>query len=150
MVSADDALHRGLTTPQSLVEALAAIRNWPLSHRARTVVDLWCGRRESVGESRCGIDLALAGISVASQVVVRDGSGAFVARVDFLVEGTNVIVEFDGKVKFASGDPEVLWAEKRREDRLRRLGYVVVRITWADLERPGAVAAKVRSALIAA
>ncbi len=71
-------------------------------------------------------------------------------RVDFLVTGTNVIVEFDGKVKYASGDGDVLWKEKRREDRLRRLGYVVVRLTWADLERPGAVAAAVRRALRAA
>lgn len=77
-------------------------------------------------------------------------TGAFVARVDFLVAGTRVVVEFDGKSKYADGDPAVLWAEKRREDRLRRLGYVVVRITWADLETPGAVAARVRTALAAA
>jgi len=44
----------------------------------------------------------------------------------------------------------VLWKEKRREDRLRRLGYVVVRLTWADLERPGGVAAAVRRAIKAA
>ena len=42
---------------------------------------------------------------------------------------------------------------RRPLDRIRqdgRLGYVVVRVTWADLERPGAVAAKVRAALRAA
>lgn len=150
VVSADNALRHGLTTTKTLTEALAGIKNWPLSHRGHTVVDLARGKRESVGESRCGVDLALAGIAVGPQVVVRDAFGNFVARVDFLVSESKVIVEFDGKVKFASGDPEVLWAEKRREDQLRRLGYVVVRITWADLERPGAVAAKVRSALRAA
>lgn len=150
VVSADDALHRGLTTVDTLTQALTEFTNWPGSHRGHTVVDLACARRESVGESRCGVDLALAGIPVVPQVEVRDAFGNFVARVDFLVAGTKVVVEFDGKVKFASGDPEVLWAEKRREDRLRRLGYIVVRITWADLERPGAVAAKVRSALKAA
>lgn len=150
VVSADNALHRGLTTVESLTEALEGFKNWPDSHRGHTVVDLACAKRESVGESRCGVDLALAGIPVIAQVEVRDAFGNFVARVDFLVADSKVIIEFDGKVKFASGDPEVLWAEKRREDRLRRLGYVVVRITWADLERPGAVAAKVRSALKAA
>ena len=50
-------------------------------------------------------------------------------------------------MKYAAGDPKVLWDEKRREDRLRRLGYLVVRVTWAQLERPGAVAAAVRAAL---
>ena len=108
------------------------------------------GRRESVGESRCGVALAMAGIVATPQVTITDAHGGFVARVDFLVEGTRVVVEFDGKVKYAAGDPTVLWDEKRREDRLRRLGYVVVRITWAHLERPGAVAAAVRSALHAA
>ncbi len=87
---------------------------------------------------------------VTPQVVISDRDGSFVARVDFLVDGTAVVVEFDGKVRYAAGDPGVLWQEKRREDRLRRLGYVVVRITWADLETPGAVAAKVRAALRAA
>ena len=104
------------------------------------------GRRESVGESRCGVALAMAGIAVTPQVTITDASGSFVARVDFLVDGTMVVVEFDGKVKYATGDPEVLWHEKRREDRLRALGYVVVRVTWAQLERPGAVAAAVRAA----
>ena len=33
--------------------------------------------------------------------------------------------------------------EKKREDRLRRLGVMVIRWTWADLER-GTVAASVR------
>jgi very-short-patch-repair endonuclease len=84
---------------------------------------------------------------VTPQVPIVDERGDFVARVDFLVNGTKVVVEFDGKVKYAAGDPKVLWLEKRREDRLRRLGYVVVRITWAQLERPGAVAAAVRAAL---
>ena len=105
------------------------------------------GRRESVGESRCGVALAMAGIDVTPQVAIRDEHGDVVARVDFLVDGTKVVIEFDGKVKYAAGDPTVLWHEKRREDRLSRLGYVVVRITWAQLERPGAVAAAVRAGL---
>jgi len=41
---------------------------------------------------------------------------------------------------------EVLWQEKRREDRLRALGLEVVRIVWADLYRPEALAARVRQA----
>ena len=97
-----------------------------------------------------GVAMAMAGIRAVPQVEVRDARGVVVARVDWLVEGTRVVVEFDGKVKFADGDPARLWAEKKREDRLRALGYTVVRITWADLERPGAVAAKIRAGLHAA
>ncbi len=150
VVSADAALHRGLLTVEELADAADAVSSWRHGSRAAAMTRHADGRRESVGESRCGISVALAGIAVVPQVEIHEPGGALVGRVDFLVEGTNVIIEFDGRVKYDSGDPGVLWAEKRREDRLRRLGYVVVRITWADLERPGAVAAKVRAALRAA
>ncbi len=150
VVSADAALHAGVVTEDDLDRAVETVRCWRNGSRAvamRTFVD---GRRESVGESRCGVALALAGIGATPQVEIHEPDGTLVGRVDFLVDGTKVVVEFDGRLKYDSGDPGVLWAEKRREDRLRRLGYVVVRITWADLERPGVVAARVRSALAAA
>ena len=150
VVSADAALRQGLVSDGELAEAVKAVATWPRGSRAASMLRLVDGRRESVGESRCGVALAMAGIEATPQVTLRDVRGDVVARVDFRVEGTNVIVEFDGKVKYAAGDPRVLWDEKRREDRLRRLGYVVVRVTWADLERPGGVAAVVRSALRAA
>jgi very-short-patch-repair endonuclease len=55
--------------------------------------------------------------------------------------------EFDGRVKYASGDPNVLYDEKRREDRLRDIGFEVVRFNWTDVwNRPDMVAAKVRQA----
>ncbi len=129
---------------------MKAVATWPHASRAASMLRLVDGRRESVGESRCGVALAMAGIEATPQVTIRHLNGDVVARVDFLVDGTKVVIEFDGKVKYAAGDPKVLWEEKRREDRLRRLGYVVVRITWADLERPGGVAAVVRSVLRAA
>jgi very-short-patch-repair endonuclease len=71
-----------------------------------------------------------------------------VARVDFLV-GDRVVVEFDGRVKYGmDGRPEeALWAEKQREDRLRELGLVVVRIVWADLQRPEVIVQRVLAAL---
>ena len=150
VVSADSALRGGKVTLDEVGAAVALVANWPDAHKARSMAALACGLRESAGESRGGIALELAGIPVTPQVEIRDSFGNFVARVDFLVEGAKVVVEFDGKVKFQAGDPEVLWAEKKREDRLRRLGYTVVRIIWADLETPGAVAAKVSAAVRAA
>ncbi|NHA66674.1 type IV toxin-antitoxin system AbiEi family antitoxin domain-containing protein [Phycicoccus flavus] len=150
VVAMDAALRSGQVTREDLDQMVAAVQTWPHATRAVAAVRHCDGRRESVGESRCALDLAVAGIVATPQVDVRDDDGELVGRVDFLVEGTHVIVEFDGKVKYGSGDPAVLWAEKRREDRLRRLGYVVVRVTWADLEHPGRVAARVRAAIVAA
>ena len=149
-VSADDALHRELVTRERLDAAAALVSTWPGSSRVRAMLAFVDGRSESVGETRCRLELETHGIHVEPQALVRGRDGAVVARVDFLVEGTRVVVEFDGRLKYADGDPRVLWDEKRREDRLRALGYVVVRITWADLERPGAVVAKVRRALATA
>lgn len=147
VVSADAALRLGLVTADDLVKAVDAVAGWVHGSRAVAMRAFADGRRESVGESRCAVALAIGGLRLLPQVEIRNRRGRLVGRVDFLVEGTTVVVEFDGKVKYGSGDPGVLWAEKRREDALRALGYVVVRVTWADLETPGAVVAKVRAAL---
>jgi very-short-patch-repair endonuclease len=69
--------------------------------------------------------------------------------VDFLFRQERVVVEFDGAVKYggaAQSGQLALVAEKRREDAIRRLGYVVVRLTWADLRNPERVGALVRAA----
>jgi very-short-patch-repair endonuclease len=147
VVSADAALRSERVSTEELARAVADVASWPRGSRAVAMQSFMDGRRESVGESRCGVELGLAGIRVTPQVEIRRPDGRLVGRVDFAVDGTRVVIEFDGKVKYAEGDPRVLWSEKRREDDLRALGYVVVRITWADLERPGAVVAKVRAAL---
>lgn len=147
VVAADCALRRGMTTVEAVTSTVAALGRWPHAGRGQTMVAFMDGRSESVGESRLRVLLRAAGFDVVPQVAIEDppGSGHLVARVDFLVAGTNVVIEFDGRVKYADGDPHVLWREKKREDRLRRLGYIVVRVTWADLEHPRALVATLRS-----
>ncbi|KAB7745270.1 DUF559 domain-containing protein [Nostocoides sp. F2B08] len=147
VVTADAALNAKLLTRQELASVVERVSQWPHSNRASAMLSFCDGRRESVGESRTGVTLAFAGIELVPQVVITDEHGKFIARVDFLVKGTRVIVEFDGKVKYGGDDGTALFEEKKREDRLRSLGYIVVRIVWADLETPGAVVAKVRRAL---
>jgi hypothetical protein len=147
VIAIDAALHGGAVARKELDDALTSVRNWPRAARAAASLSLVDGRSESPGESWTRFLLAVAGIDTVPQVEVRDDRGDLVARVDLLVEGTKTIVEFDGRVKYTSAD--VLWAEKKREDRLRRLGYTVVRITWSDLQQPGRVAALVRQAMAA-
>ncbi|MEP6798673.1 MAG: hypothetical protein ABI890_11015, partial [Lapillicoccus sp.] len=107
-------------------------------------------RSESVGESRLRLDLDMAGIPVVPQLVVNDEDEIFVGRVDFGVEGSPVLIEFDGLVKYREGGADALIAEKSREDRLRGLGYLVVRVKWAELDRPQLVLHRVRQAMLAA
>ncbi len=134
-------------TIDALTTAGDLVASWPGSSRVRSMLAFVDGRSESVGETRCRIELVTHGIPLVPQVPIRDRDGNVFARVDFVIEGYKVVVEFDGRVKYAEGDKQVLWDEKRREDRLRALGYLVVRITWADLEHPGAAVAKVRRAM---
>ena len=150
VVAMDAALHRGLVRPEDLDGLVSDHRCVPGVTRARTAALLAEASAESPGESRTRLLLRQlpAGLVVEPQAVVRDPESRFVARCDFLVGG-RVVVEFDGRAKYGlSGTREDdLWAEKLREDRLRALGYLVVRLTWQDLADPAAVLRRVWQAL---
>ena len=103
--------------------------------RAHALVGLVDDAAESPGESLARTHLRLAGYDVESQVRVRNAEGRTFARLDLRIRGTRIGIEFDGKIKYNSR--EDLWAEKRREDELRRLGWTIVRLTWADVMNPG-------------
>lgn len=133
IVSADDALHDRLTTVEAIGAVAASVVRWPGAGKVRTMLALMDGRSESVGESRLRVMLTVAGLRLVPQFAIIEGGRAF-AYVDMLVDGTNLCLEFDGRVKY--GEPEALWREKKREDRIRRLGYRLERVIWADLERP--------------
>jgi very-short-patch-repair endonuclease len=147
LVAADSALRLGHCTQADLEE----LRDWTwLRHRrpaAVTVIERADGRHESAGESRTAWLLHRLGHRVRPQVVIQDVDGTFVGRVDFLLDvpDARVVVEFDGMLKYES--PGDLRAEKLREDRLRAMGYEIVRLTWADLGSPDAVRAKIEAAL---
>lgn len=147
VVSADAALHRGMVTMDDLATAVARVATWPRSSRARSMGDLVDPACESVAESRARVEFLTHGIQVESQFVVRRADGSVIGRADFRVKGTRVLVEVDGRVKYADGDPQVLWAEKRREDDMRAEGWIFVRVTWFDLETSGKPSAKVRRGL---
>lgn len=149
----DAALHEGLTTNQELLDVLEPMRDWPGARNAGKVAAFADGRAESVGESRARLAFDAAGLPDPElQYEIRDRSGKLVARVDFYFPQYRTIVEFDGKIKYTGEltpdvDPaDVLWREKKREDRLRTMGFQIVRLTWADLANPQAVGARVRAA----
>lgn len=82
------------------------------------------------------------------QVPLYDASG-LIGIVDMLWQDQRVIGECDGLLKYT--DRNDLLREKVREDRLRALGFVVVRWTWSDLMHdPQEVADRVRRAFAVA
>lgn len=145
VVLADGALHAGLA-PGELTMAVHGVRTWPGGAQAQRVAAFADGRRESPSESLLCVVLTSHGLPLPEpQVEIADADG-FVGRVDFLFRAARVVIEVDGKVKYT--DPEVLWREKRREDRLRELGYTVIRVTWAQLRsEPERTADRIRAAL---
>ncbi|MBT9273449.1 type IV toxin-antitoxin system AbiEi family antitoxin domain-containing protein [Phycicoccus sp. MAQZ13P-2] len=147
VASADEALHRRLVTPDELAGEVARRAGHRHVQRALAMLRLVDAASESPGESRTRVTLESLGLELDSQVEVRDEDGEFVGRVDLVVRGTKVLIEFDGAVKYSAGGPEAVVAEKRREDRLRELGYVVVRVMWDDLAHPERLLARVRRAM---
>ena len=143
VVALDAALHQELVSREAVRERADAM---DLRYGARAVdlmlefADPAC---ESPGESRTRLILRSLGIVFVAQAEIRDEG--FFARVDFLVG--KVVVEFDGAMKYAGATVRgELMREKRREDELRRLGYEIVRLTWADLADPARVGRLIREA----
>lgn len=145
LVAADSALRLGHCAREDLEE----LCGWPWLGRGRPAAALVAqradARHESAGETRTSLLLHRLGYDATPQVWIRDASGAAVGRVDLLLAGSRVVVEFDGRLKYS--DQGDIVAEKLREDRIRELGYEVVRLTWSDLARPDLVRAKIDAAL---
>lgn len=99
--------------------------------------------RGGPGQRRCSAALWSTATEPQAWIGCWDEDG-FSARVDFLFRGQRTVVEFDGLAKYRT--PHDLRAEKVREDRVRTLGYEVVRLTWADLARPAEVHARIVAA----
>lgn len=146
IMAADAALHRSMVTPDELHQIAKDCAGWPgvtALRRAIPMLDALC---ESPGESLTRIVLRLLGFEARSQVSIRVGERIY--RVDFLIEGTRVVVEFDGAVKYdGAAGKAALTAEKQREDAIRAQGYEFVRLTWAILDRPAVVKQMVQQAL---
>jgi hypothetical protein len=147
VVATDRALACGRVDARQVEASLQRLAESPREAlRAARWLGLVDAASESVGETRTRLLLHDLGHPARSQVRIVDGSGVVVARVDHLVD-ERVVVEFDGLVKYAGAEGrDALAAEKAREDLLRSLGYEVVRLTWADLDRPQRVDALVRAA----
>ncbi len=125
------AVDRALARGSSLDELRATLdESTAVQFRARAerALDLADARSGSPGESVARVALDEVGAPRPMlQQEFRDGSGP-IGVVDFWFADQGVVLEFDGRVKYA--DPsmraagmsaeDVLVAEKRREDRLRR------------------------------
>ncbi len=153
VVTADGALAHSLATQAELRDVLDTMRDWRGARGAGRVVEFADGRSESVGKSRHRVQLERIGLPRPDLQVVLGGVDGPEDRVDFYFEEFATVAEFDGRVKYGRllepGETpgDVVWREKRREDRLREHGLEVVRSVWADLYRDDEVASRYRAVL---
>ena len=158
LVVTDQALRAGVTKDE-LADSLGRQRGLPGSAVFDRLLTRADGGADNPGETLARalvleVTDALGLAPPQTQFLVRDGRSAYA---DLRVG--QLLIEFDGRWKygrdrpFGDGRPpeEVLWDEKTREDWLREQGYVVIRLTWADVWGSGRdeARARVRAAVIA-
>jgi len=149
VVACDSARRMGVTKRQ-LELAYGPMTCWPNVTIVRAAVDFSSSKSESVGESLARIlvaELGLGPIEPQFELVI-DGQ---LIRCDLRV-GRHIF-EFDGKAKyrraadggFAEEDPgEVVWDEKKRQDKVCGIGLGMSRIIWTDLWGEHRLGAKAR------
>lgn len=125
LVSADASLASGLVSHEQLEVALAGASGRRGIRELRRVLSWTDSRRESPGESRMAVSLHRLGYAFTPQMWIGND------RVDAILDDAPVVLEFDGKLKYT--EPEDLFDEKRREDRIRARGYDFVRRGWDDV-----------------
>ncbi|RWZ49942.1 hypothetical protein ELQ90_11375 [Labedella phragmitis] len=139
---ADHAVRLGLTTRDRLLEEDHRLGTGRGSHQSRTLLAIVAPEAANGGESLVRLLLHDAGFVAPTLQLRVDDCDGLVGFVDFAWLDAAIVLEFDGMRKYAApeytdGAPEeVVWREKRREDRLRALGLRVVRATWGDLTGP--------------
>ncbi len=154
LVQANHFLHTGQTTHAELQQLYAAQERWPGSLAQHPVLLLADARIESVGETRSSSLFFRQGLPRPEpQFEIFDLNGELAGRVDFAWPEYGVIVEFDGAEKYhryrkeGESIEQMVMREKAREDRLREItGWIVIRLTWADLAMPQRTAERIRRA----
>ena len=143
LVCLDSLLHRALATRAELETTYDRLQHWPGTQHLQVAVRMSDARAESVGETRARWLFFEQGLPApVLQHEVRDPSGALVGTTDFAWLRQRVLGEFDGKVKYhrllreGQRPEDAVFAEKRREDDLRRVSRCgMVRVVWDDLGR---------------
>jgi very-short-patch-repair endonuclease len=149
LIAADAALHSDRVDHGDLDQALDLFTRSRGIGPVRAILAHADARVESPGESIIGHRLRQLGWAVVPQHPVDTDLGQRYA--DFRFEGTKVLVEFDGAVKYRGAEGgDVVFAEKRREDAMRRKGWFFARYVWSEVDDLDLIERRVQDALVSA
>jgi len=144
---ADDALlYQRVIRPAEPSEIARLRAGWPGVDRFRTAARLARPHVESPMETRMRLLLVGAGLPEPTvQHTVLDSDGLFVARLDLAYERLRIGLEYDGD---HHREQETFRYDATRLNRLRLLGWTILRFTAADVIRfPERMVAQVGAAL---
>ena len=155
MVVLDSVIDLKKGTLDQIHAGFERITGHPNSRRLQISVRLTRKGSNSVGESLGRHMMFLQHLpEPVLQFEVRDEWGNLLGVTDYAWPEYGLLGEFDGMEKYGrlrrQGETpgQAVEREKRREDRLREeTGWLMVRLIWAELFRPGPTAAKIRRQL---
>lgn len=126
---ADSAVHSRKITYESLRNSLAGY-NGRCQNRVQRVVNLMSAQAESPGETAVRLLLREMGIDFVEQLEIYAAGRLY--RADFYLPEYNIIIEFDGVIKYSNFGPrdDVIQLERYREKELQNAGYIVFRTNW--------------------
>lgn len=122
---------------QQLLQALGSLVPYPGSARARLAIDFADGCSGSPAESFCRVQFHALGLPAPElQVEISDEFGS-IGFADFYWRHLGLVCEYDGRSKYGAfrqfqrniSAEQVLWQEKVREDRMRRVVKGFARLT---------------------
>ncbi|GAB2989658.1 hypothetical protein GCM10027076_29640 [Nocardioides montaniterrae] len=146
----DSGLRAGAFTADELGRQFGLMQHWPYAQHLHVPVRMADGRAASIGESRGRWWFSRVGIPAPDlQHDVLDLDGSLIGITDWWWQQFGMFGEFDGKIKYGrllkpGQDPgEVVFEEKRREDRIREATNATgLRLTWADYADPAQIRAR--------
>jgi hypothetical protein len=144
LIVADAALAAGLCSQSQLAALAYDCAGRKGARRMRWVAEHADPLAESPGETWTRLLVTTLGYDVTSQVRVshRDRE----ARLDFLVDGTLVALEFDGAINYQRRGVVKVIAQLLRDGDLQELGYQVLHLVWSQLLKPQQLDARLRYA----
>lgn len=138
---------------QDIVQVMAALRGRNGMGAARAMAQFASALSQSPMESVSRWNMRTLGIpEPVQQFDIVDERGVVTATVDFAWPELGVIGEYDGEGKYqelaapGQSPADVFWKEKRRQERIEDLGWIVVRWNKQEVRHPELMKAKIERA----
>jgi hypothetical protein len=150
LVVLDSLLHQGHVDFDDLQRKFGTMSAWRGMRHLHVPIRMADGRSANAGESRGRwLFWTLHLPAPDLQVKIYDDDGVLRGTCDWGWLDRGMLGEFDGELKYGrllrpgQSPGEVVFAEKQREDELRQItGCSMIRLVWADYERPRVVRAR--------